>query len=194
MGLRLLWVLFIWLLPPKTGISDLSTGVAFTLFPLIAWYCLQQLRQGRLQWAIQIFIAIATILVVLVTIFMPDNLVLNPGMMGAFLLVRLATFLRTSRAIYVLGSLWALIYLISIAARDLITLPQIDLGLFNRVFEYLLPVAILIVFILLDPDCYQYFTGSSHHQRGRWFDLSRSYTLLIEQKQSLEKSEADLRH
>jgi signal transduction histidine kinase len=175
----------------RPGSATLILGIAFILVPFVAWWCLYRLRQGYVHQAIYTFIALGTIEITLFTLFMPNNLILI-GMMGVFFLVRFTTFLETSKAIFFLGCLWATVYLVASALRHLLGLPPADLGRLGNAFEYFLPIAILAVFILLDRTVTRYLREALFASEAARRDLVRSYTLLKQQKQALEKSEADL--
>jgi signal transduction histidine kinase len=171
--------------------TTLIIGEPFLLFPFIAWWCLHLLRQGQTQRAMQVFIASATMLAALVILFMPDNLILL-GMMGLFLLVRIGAFLETSNSLVLLGTLWAILYLLLVPLRKWLALAQADLGALDSFFLYIVPVAILIVFILLDRTVTHYLKEALSQSEAARHELTRSYTKLEQQKKALEKSEANL--
>jgi signal transduction histidine kinase len=130
-------------------------------------------------------------LAALVILFMPDNLILL-GMMGLFLLVRIGTFLETSNSLVLLGTLWAILYLILVPLRKWLALAQADLGSLDSFFLYIVPVAILIVFILLDRTVTHYLKEALSQSEAARHELTQSYTKLEQQKKALEKSEANL--
>jgi signal transduction histidine kinase len=140
---------------------------------------------------VQVFIASATMLVALVILLMPDNLILL-GMMGLFLLLRVGTFLEISNNLVLLGTLWAILYLILGSLRKSLALPHVDLGSLDTFFLYIVPVAILIVFVLLDRTVTHYLKEVLSQSEAARHELTQSYTKLEHQKQALEKSEANL--
>jgi len=175
----------------RPGPATLMLAAAFCLFSLVCWRCLHLLGRAQTQRAIQIFIAGAMIVAMLFILFVPDKLVLM-GMIGLFFLVRIGTFLGASRITTLLGSIWALLYIITVTLRNIVSLPQVDLWLLGGFFWYIQPPVLLVVFVLLDRTFTQYLKKALLASEAARHDLARSYLELERQKESLEKSEANL--
>lgn len=163
----------------------------FLLFPLIVGWCLHLLRQERLQRAMQIFIASATVLATLFMLFMPDNLGWM-GLMSIFVIVRVGTFLETPKALVCLGGLWTALYLVIVALRRMVDLPQVDLWPSGGFLWYIVPLAILVVFIRIDQTITHYLKEALLESESVRPDLAQSYARLERQKEKLEESEANL--
>jgi signal transduction histidine kinase len=188
LGMGLMYLVIFFRLPILT---TLGLGILFLLLSMIIWGCLELLRRDKKQRAMEIFVSSATLAVAAFVLFMPDNLLLI-GMMGIFVLVQIVTLWETTTMIIFSGGVWALLYLLTLALRGVIPLPKVELGSFENIFLYVVPISILVIFILLDRTVMQYLKLALQRSETVRRDLAYSNKVLSQQKRDLEVSEANL--